>query len=110
MFFEAVNLQIPEKRRDRVAVVTMLAIAIPGLVIAAWLVVHSLTATPLAFLASPFGNSSGALTQWQIDAEHLRERLARYKHPKRVHFVDSRIRHANGKVNYRRVRALLGVD
>jgi fatty-acyl-CoA synthase len=38
---------------------------------------------------------------------HLQNRLARYKHPKRVHCVDSRIRHDNGKVNYRAVRSLV---
>ncbi len=41
---------------------------------------------------------------------HLQDRLARYKHPKRIRCVDARIRHANGKVNYRAVRKLMGVD
>lgn len=40
---------------------------------------------------------------------HLQGRLARYKHPKQVRFVDARIRHDNGKVNYRAVRALMGI-
>lgn len=41
---------------------------------------------------------------------HLQDRIARYKHPKQIRFVDARIRHENGKVNYRAVRALMGVE
>ena len=41
---------------------------------------------------------------------HLQNRLARYKHPKQYRQVDARIRHDNGKVNYRAVRALAGLS
>ena len=41
---------------------------------------------------------------------HLSGKLARYKHPKRIEFVDGGFRHANGKVNYRLVRKLMGVE
>ena len=40
---------------------------------------------------------------------HLADKLARYKHPKQINIVDAGIRHDNGKVNYRAVRALMGV-
>ena len=40
---------------------------------------------------------------------HLADKLARYKHPKQINLVDAGIRHDNGKVNYRAVRALMGV-
>lgn len=38
---------------------------------------------------------------------HLTDKLARYKHPKQINIVDTGIRHDNGKVNYRAVRALM---
>ncbi|MEM7078613.1 MAG: acyl-CoA synthetase [Pseudomonadota bacterium] len=41
---------------------------------------------------------------------HLAPLIARYKHPKTYVLVDQRIRHDNGKVNYRAVRRLAGVD
>lgn len=41
---------------------------------------------------------------------HLQNRLARYKHPKQIRVVNARIRHDNGKVNYRAVRALMGIE
>ncbi len=41
---------------------------------------------------------------------HLSSRLARYKHPKQIRFIDTGFRHENGKVNYRAVRKLLGVE
>ena len=41
---------------------------------------------------------------------HLSSRLARYKHPKQFRFIDTGFRHENGKVNYRAVRKLLGVE
>jgi fatty-acyl-CoA synthase len=41
---------------------------------------------------------------------HLQDRLARYKHPKQYKQVTARIRHDNGKVNYRTVRALAGLS
>ncbi len=42
--------------------------------------------------------------------EHLLTKIARYKHPKQYRFVDNRIRHENGKVNYRAVRKIMGLD
>lgn len=39
--------------------------------------------------------------------DHLSNKLARYKHPKQVIFVNNSFRHDNGKVNYRAVTALL---
>jgi len=39
--------------------------------------------------------------------DHLSSRLARYKHPKQLKFVNSSFRHDNGKINYRAVNALL---
>ena len=50
------------------------------------------------------GHQAIALEQLRT---HLTNRLARYKHPKTYHFVDSRIRHDNGKVNYRAVRKIV---
>ena len=39
--------------------------------------------------------------------DHLRNKLASYKHPKQVFFVNSSFRHDNGKVNYRAVTGLM---
>jgi acyl-CoA synthetase (AMP-forming)/AMP-acid ligase II len=39
--------------------------------------------------------------------DHLSNKLARYKHPKKYVFVKDSFRHDNGKVNYRAVNALL---
>ncbi len=51
----------------------------------------------------------GADVDNDIIKSHLSGKIARYKHPKQVHVVDARIRHDNGKVNYRAVRRILGV-
>jgi len=50
--------------------------------------------------------SEGSLESAKI-RDHLSDKLARYKHPKQVIFVNNSFRHDNGKVNYRAVTALM---
>ena len=53
-------------------------------------------------------NRDGRLVEGDALRRHLSTRLARYKHPKHLQQADGAIRHDNGKVNYRAVRAMMG--
>lgn len=65
------SFKVPEKRRDRIAVARLLAVALPGIAFIAWLLVQSLANIPPALFDGTFGETASPLAQWGVDVTHL---------------------------------------